>query len=395
MTTSAVNRSAAAPSSSLGLLVVIVAVGGYILVALADGPKLPPDLVGVPRVGPRPVPRRPRRGPALRARRRRDPAPARRAAQRHRVRDDLAPRPRAWRGSKPVWVAVGVGVFVVTLAPRPRHACARAVPLHVRLARASAPCCCRSLRRIGRTINGARLWVAIGPLKFEPGEIAKVLLVVVLRGVPRRQARAARARAACASVGASCPSLRDLGPLAAGMGVAILVIGVREGPRLVAAVLRGVRRDALHGDRGAAAYLVGASSPRDRSVHRVPRVRSRAGARRHLDRSVEGRRQGNGLPDHPGPVRVRHPAGSPAPGSASAAPSSSRTRRPTSSSPRSARSSASSARSASSSGSCCSSAASFRIAADAVRPFSKLLRGRASRRSSGCRRSSSSAASPG
>jgi cell division protein FtsW (lipid II flippase) len=33
---------------------------------------------------------------------------------------------------------------------------------------------------LGRTVNGARLWVAIGPLTFQPAEIAKVLLVVFL-----------------------------------------------------------------------------------------------------------------------------------------------------------------------------------------------------------------------
>jgi cell division protein FtsW (lipid II flippase) len=33
---------------------------------------------------------------------------------------------------------------------------------------------------IGRTINGARLWVGIGPLSFQPSEIGKVLIVIFL-----------------------------------------------------------------------------------------------------------------------------------------------------------------------------------------------------------------------
>ena len=32
---------------SLGLLVALIAVGGYILVALADGPKLPPGIIAL------------------------------------------------------------------------------------------------------------------------------------------------------------------------------------------------------------------------------------------------------------------------------------------------------------------------------------------------------------
>src|SRR5207247_8037485 len=33
---------------------------------------------------------------------------------------------------------------------------------------------------LGRTINGARLWVRLGPLTFQPSEIGKVLIVIFL-----------------------------------------------------------------------------------------------------------------------------------------------------------------------------------------------------------------------
>src|SRR5215210_2161948 len=33
---------------------------------------------------------------------------------------------------------------------------------------------------LGETVNGARLWVNIGPVHFQPGELAKILLMVVL-----------------------------------------------------------------------------------------------------------------------------------------------------------------------------------------------------------------------
>ena len=30
---------------------------------------------------------------------------------------------------------------------------------------------------LGITINGARIWINLGPLSFQPGEVAKVMLV--------------------------------------------------------------------------------------------------------------------------------------------------------------------------------------------------------------------------
>jgi cell division protein FtsW (lipid II flippase) len=42
--------------------------------------------------------------------------------------------------------------------------------------------------------GGGRLWVAIGPLSFEPNEVAKVLLVALF-AVPRRQSESSCRRA--------------------------------------------------------------------------------------------------------------------------------------------------------------------------------------------------------
>ncbi|MDQ3943945.1 MAG: FtsW/RodA/SpoVE family cell cycle protein [Actinomycetota bacterium] len=76
---------------------------------------------------------------------------------------------------------------------------------------------------VGREINGARLWVALGPLNFQPGEAAKVLLVVFLAAylVEKRE---------LLSVGTwrlgpvSLPDPRHLGPLLLAWGFSILVM---------------------------------------------------------------------------------------------------------------------------------------------------------------------------
>jgi cell division protein FtsW (lipid II flippase) len=40
---------------------------------------------------------------------------------------------------------------------------------------------------IGESINGARLWIHFGSLQFQPGELAKVLLIVFLAGYLREK----------------------------------------------------------------------------------------------------------------------------------------------------------------------------------------------------------------
>jgi cell division protein FtsW (lipid II flippase) len=72
-----------------------------------------------------------------------------------------------------------------------------------------------ALPGIGQPINGARLWVRVGPLQFQPGEVAKILLIVFLAGYLREKREVlAQGR------------LKDLGPLLVIWGGTMLVLVV-------------------------------------------------------------------------------------------------------------------------------------------------------------------------
>ncbi len=65
---------------------------------------------------------------------------------------------------------------------------------------------------IGRTISGARVWIAIGPLSFQPGELAKIALAVFFAGylVTARDSLSLVGRTV---LGMRFPRIRDLGPI--------------------------------------------------------------------------------------------------------------------------------------------------------------------------------------
>jgi cell division protein FtsW (lipid II flippase) len=77
-----------------------------------------------------------------------------------------------------------------------------------------------ALPGIGRTINGATLWVDIGPLVFQPGELAKVLIVVFLAGYLRDN----REMLSFGVGSGRLPSPKHLGPLLLIWGGAMLVL---------------------------------------------------------------------------------------------------------------------------------------------------------------------------
>ncbi|MFT7607091.1 MAG: cell division protein FtsW (lipid II flippase) [Candidatus Aldehydirespiratoraceae bacterium] len=79
-------------------------------------------------------------------------------------------------GLQSVWTAVGIGAFVATLVfvPRARMLAQYRYLLGV----AGIALLALPLLPVGIELNGARIWVSIGPVNFQPGEFAKIALAV-------------------------------------------------------------------------------------------------------------------------------------------------------------------------------------------------------------------------
>jgi cell division protein FtsW (lipid II flippase) len=152
-----------------------------------------------------------------------------------------------------VWTAVSIAAFILTLAVVKRIRTLeryRYTALFLGMVALLLPLG----PKIGRTINGARLWVAIGPVSFQPGEAAKVLLVLFFAAylVDKRELLASGTR----RIGRlRLPEVRHLGPLLLAWGVAILIM-VREtdlGQAMLIFALCGVM---LYVATNRASYLV-------------------------------------------------------------------------------------------------------------------------------------------
>ena len=65
---------------------------------------------------------------------------------------------------------------------------------------------------LGKNINGSRIWIGVGPLSFQPGELAKILLAMFFAGYLVRT-RDSLALVGRKVLGLSLPRARDLGPI--------------------------------------------------------------------------------------------------------------------------------------------------------------------------------------
>ncbi len=112
-----------------------------------------------------------------------------------------------------VWMTLGVLLFAAVLIGVRDHRRLQAFTYTFGLA-AIVLLLLPLLPGLGRTINGSRIWIHLGPLSFQPGEISKVLLVVAFAGylVLHRDALALAGRR---FLFVDLPRGRDLGPILA------------------------------------------------------------------------------------------------------------------------------------------------------------------------------------
>lgn len=124
-----------------------------------------------------------------------------------------------------IWMTLGVVLFAGTLIGLRDHRVMQRFTYTSGLA-AVVLLLLPMLPGIGKDINGARIWIHVGPLSFQPGELAKVLLVIAFAGylVLHRDALALAGRRVA---GIDLPRGRDLGPILA-MWLISLMILVRQ-----------------------------------------------------------------------------------------------------------------------------------------------------------------------
>jgi cell division protein FtsW (lipid II flippase) len=110
-----------------------------------------------------------------------------------------------------LWIVIGVGLYTITLV-RLRHDYRSLESLkYVFGISAVVLLFLPRLPGVGETVNGARLWVHAGPLDFQPGELAKICLIVFLAAYLREKREVlAQAR------------LKDVGPLLVIWGACML-----------------------------------------------------------------------------------------------------------------------------------------------------------------------------
>ncbi len=129
-------------------------------------------------------------------------------------------------GLQSMWTAIGIGAFIATLAFVRRSRSLeryRFTFAAIGLVLLLLPL----LPVIGRTINGSRIWISIGPANFQPGEAAKIVLALFFAGylVERRELLAL----STFRLGPlHLPDPKHLGPILVAWGVSLAVMTLQK-----------------------------------------------------------------------------------------------------------------------------------------------------------------------
>src|SRR5690554_1803461 len=136
--------------------------------------------------------------------------------------DEAKATPKNLAGLQSGWVAVGVVAFIVTLLLVRRVRDLERYRWTIGFAGIGL-LLLPLVPGVGKTINGAKIWVGIGPVSFQPGEFAKILLAVFFASylVEKREMLAVSSH----RLGPlPLPDLKHLGPVLLAWGVSLVVM---------------------------------------------------------------------------------------------------------------------------------------------------------------------------
>ncbi len=128
---------------------------------------------------------------------------------------------RTFAGTQLIWMTIGVALFVAVIIGLRDHRRLQAFTYTAGLA-AIVLLLLPLIPGLGTNINGARIWIHLGPMSFQPGELAKLLLVIAFSGylVLHRDALALAGRR---FLFVDLPRGRDLGPI---LGMWLVSLGI-------------------------------------------------------------------------------------------------------------------------------------------------------------------------
>lgn len=129
--------------------------------------------------------------------------------------------PERYGVAQVMWIVVGLALFAATLLiVRDVRVLARYKYL---LGLAGVGLLLFPLTPLGKPINGARLWVELGPLTFQPGELAKIALVIFFAAylAERKELLAIATRR---FLGMHFPDIKHFGPLLVMWGLSLAVM---------------------------------------------------------------------------------------------------------------------------------------------------------------------------